>query len=792
MNHWLAFLNKPESLKEQNPDCDRQEEMRNVTGGTLTKSPENRPFRGRRSQTWIDSEVPAPTSTEKANLQGNVSSDIISKLSNRRSRRNRSESWAGSEASSPSGNISTLEKPTEGNALKSPNKFLQRGGLPTVGIGSQALSPASKPSTLGNVSPGKFTTYKVQNNTEINKFSSTPSKLPTNSHKPEIVTNDAHYVVSSRNLEENIEVAHLENVFCSSKTSEEEQSEYMKLREIRLSSSSYGGSISKENDLPNMLEELRSHNKEIKALRKRLDEKDDRIQELMELKDLNDAKLRKIEHLQKVLHDERKAASKRLHIVQDQFRKEITKLREEEISKFQNKNVSKEERNIVVGGVTRCKAFSQRNILVSELYRKQRQILSLQQENDNFSKDIKESKDSIVKIQSEVEILKSNLQLSQDENKKLKDNSSFYEKRLNDVYSYLQNLSLFEKDFGKFILEEMKYGHTPSMFQSRFTKFYPDFQDIKNFENMEQYKQLKGKVQLLEKNERIRLEKIISVFKLISERLHFMQQQHSHKIQYLQKEALTKEQQFRLEKKRWHDILNLKEENSQKLKSELSEKLILSEKIQTNAEDKLSDYMNEHKEIVEKLQNQSLVIEKLNTQIHESDTTHRKITDELAEKQSEILKLKETIRSLKEDVLQEKLNLKKLYGDSFTELNFETVGKSFPHITKEKYDSLSLDILTDLTYVQSQNLIKNLLIVLDIPLKTFLKIVPTIVIQLRCELTLLTKFANDLNLKVFGKQLDFKSRRKVAMNEFLNNHDIAEVKHPLEYDLQALFKYFFS
>ena len=60
-------------------------------------------------------------------------------------------------------------------------------------------------------------------------------------------------------------------------------------------------------------------------------------------------------------------------------------------------------------------------------------------------------------------------------------------------------------------------------------QIYPDFQDIKNLENMEQYKQLKGKIELLEKNDRIRLEKIISVFKLISERLHFMQQQHSHK-----------------------------------------------------------------------------------------------------------------------------------------------------------------------------------------------------------------------------------------------------------------------
>lgn len=67
-------------------------------------------------------------------------------------------------------------------------------------------------------------------------------------------------------------------------------------------------------------------------------------------------------------------------------------------------------------------------------------------------------------------MLKSKLQLSQDENIKLKDNSSFYEKRLNDVYSYMQNLPLFEKDFGKFILEEMKHGHAPSTFQSRFTK----------------------------------------------------------------------------------------------------------------------------------------------------------------------------------------------------------------------------------------------------------------------------------------------------------------------------------
>ncbi|KAF4004429.1 Septation initiation family protein [Saccharomyces cerevisiae] len=218
-------------------------------------------------------------------------------------------------------------------------------------------------------------------------------------------------------------------------------------------------------------------------------------------------------------------------------------------------------------------------------------------------------------------------------------------------------------------------------------------------------------------------------------------------------------------------------------------------------EEKITDFQNknaskkEKNEVTrncEKLQNQALIASRLSTQIQESENTHKKITDELAGKQSEILKLEETILSLKEDVFQEKLNLKKLYGDPSTELNFETVGKSFPHITKEKYDSLGLDILTDLTYVQSQNLIKNLLIVLDIPLKTFLKIVPTIVIQLRCELTLLTKFANDLNLKVFGKQLDFKSRRKVAMNEFLNNHDIAEVKHPLEYDLQALFKYFFS
>lgn len=211
----------------------------------------------------------------------------------------------------------------------------------------------------------------------------------------------------------------------------------MKLGEIRLSSSSYGGSISKENSLPKVLDELQSQNEEIKAPRQKLEEKDDRIQELEVLNSMNDAKLQRIEDLQKELHNERKAASKRLNIVQDRFRKEIKKIREEKITDFQNKNASKKEKNEVTSAKTKCKAFSQRNILVSELYRKQKQILNLQQENDKFLKDINESNNSIVKLRSEVEILKSNLQLSQDENKKLHDNGSFYEKRLNDVYSYM-------------------------------------------------------------------------------------------------------------------------------------------------------------------------------------------------------------------------------------------------------------------------------------------------------------------------------------------------------------------
>ncbi|CAI4057627.1 hypothetical protein N7582_000894 [Saccharomyces uvarum] len=395
-------------------------------------------------------------------------------------------------------------------------------------------------------------------------------------------------------------------------------------------------------------------------------------------------------------------------------------------------------------------------------------------------------------LQTKIESLEHQLQTCQDDNKQLKEDSSFYEKRLSNVYSYMQNLPLFGKDLGKFILEEMKTGQAPSTFQSRFTKVYPDIKDIKDPESMEQCKQLKQRIYTLEKNDRIRLEKIISLFKLTSERLHFMQQQHIQKIECLQKEASTKEQQFRLEKRRWHDVFNIKEENFQKLRNELKEKLILSEKVQRNAEDKLNDYMKEHEGIIGKLQSQSSVIEKLNTQMEELDNTNKKMTEELMKKQSEAFKFEEKIEFLKEEVLQERSSLKELYGDASTELNFETVGKSFPHITKDKYDSLGLDILMDLTYVQSQNLIKNLLIVLDIPLKTFLKAVPTIVIQLRCELALLTRFANDLNLKVFGKQIDFKSRRKIAMNEFLNNHDIAEVKHPLNYDLQALLKYFFA
>ncbi|EJS44463.1 ady3p [Saccharomyces arboricola H-6] len=789
MNHWLAFLNKPEILKEQDSSYDGQGGVRNVVNGTPAKS-QDVPSRMRRSQTWIESETPA--AIKDPYVQENSSSYGVSKLPNRHSRRNRSGSWTSSRASSPARNISTLEDVTGGIVPKSPNKFLQRGGLPTVGIGSQALSPAGKPSTLGNVSPGKFTAYKTHNNIEMNTFASTPTKISTDVHEARPISSDEVSVMNCMHLEEKIEIAHVENVFCSSKATDEEESEYIKLREIRLSSSSYSENISNEEIFPNMLGELQLKTEEIKVLQQKLDEKDSKIQELEEFRSLINTKLEKIESLQKTVRDEKKAANKRLQITQDQFRKEIVKIRAKEMEIFEYKCKSKEEGLGMEKNDTKCKTFPQRNLLISELYGKQKRILSLQKERDTVSEDLKESKESIKKLETEVGILEDKLKTCKVENKELKENSSFYEKRLNDIYSYMQNLPLFEKDLGKFILEEMKHGHAPSTFQNRFTKFYPDIKDIKHFERMEQYKQLKEKIQTMEKNDRVRLEKISSFFKLISERLHFIQQQHNEKIQCVQKEMSTKEQQFRLEKRRWHDILNLKEESFKKLKSELDEKLTLSEKIQKNAEEKLNEYINEHKEVTDKLQSQFLTVEKLNIQIEESNSKHKKITDELVGMQDEIFKYEEKIESLMEDVSQEKLNLKTLYGDPSTELNFETVGKSFPHVTKDKYDSLGLDILTDLTYVQSQNLIKNLLIVLDIPLKTFLKVVPTIVIQLRCELTLLTRFANDLNLKVFGKQIDFKSRRKIAMNEFLSNHDIAEVKHPLNYDLQALFKYFFS
>ena len=348
MNHWLAFLNKPESLKEKNFDCDQQEEMRDAVSNTSMKSPEKKPFRGRRSQAWIESEASASTTTGKFNTQDNVSSDIVSKMSSKRFGKNRSESWASSKASSPSGNVSTLEKPIEGNVVISPNKFLQRGSLPTVGIGSQALSPAGKPSTLGNVSPNKFTTYKAHNNIEVSKFSSTPTKLPTNVREPCGIPKGEQYVLNSENMDANIEVVHLENVFCSSRTSEEERSEYIKLREIRLSSSSNeGSSMSRGSNFPNMSGEVQLQNKEITALRERVNRNDDNIKELEELRRLNNTKIQKIEYLQKSLHDERKAASKRLRIAQDRFRKEITKIREEELSKLQNKNTSNEERHEV-------------------------------------------------------------------------------------------------------------------------------------------------------------------------------------------------------------------------------------------------------------------------------------------------------------------------------------------------------------------------------------------------------------------------------------------------------------
>lgn len=139
-----------------------------------------------------------------------------------------------------------------------------------------------------------------------------------------------------------------------------------------------------------------------------------------------------------------------------------------------------------------------------------------------------------------------------------------------------------------------------------------------------------------------------------------------------------------------------------------------------------------------------------------------------------------TVESLTRDMEQ-------LKGDQSTALDLENIQKKYPLFQPDTYEYLGLERVNHLTMVRMQNIIKDILILLDLPLDLLPKRIPFICITLKYERNLYAYFVNRLYYQLYNTTIDLRQFTQEANRQYHLDHNMDTIKHPLEECLNNLY-----
>ncbi|SCV00049.1 LAME_0G07206g1_1 [Lachancea meyersii CBS 8951] len=167
----------------------------------------------------------------------------------------------------------------------------------------------------------------------------------------------------------------------------------------------------------------------------------------------------------------------------------------------------------------------------------------------------------------------------------------------------------------------------------------------------------------------------------------------------------------------------------------------------------------------------------------------------LKEKESSVAQLSENLdqerakQAASLDELQQlRKDLTKAKGNPARAINFQTASQARPHLNRKLYDSLMVDNVNDMDVVDLQNVVKNLILLLEIPLSKITKKMPLVAIYLRYEKSICLHFANKLHHLIFRETIDIKRFTNIVYGQYIEHHDICHLDHPLEACLDNLYK----
>ncbi|CUS22449.1 LAQU0S05e05600g1_1 [Lachancea quebecensis] len=354
--------------------------------------------------------------------------------------------------------------------------------------------------------------------------------------------------------------------------------------------------------------------------------------------------------------------------------------------------------------------------------------------------------------------------------------------------NYLKSVSLFQKQAGDLIVEQYQLNKYVTQMDAAFQERNPD---VLGFFTQDQLRTTESSAIRLEAldNELHKLEDSIKnewtvkvqhlEEKLVNQELKegtiAKQLEESNlKVEELNStvDALAAEKRGLLhEKEKSMEVQQRLNDQVNSLKAELVDGehrafVTLSSRIESLGEERL-DLQQNLRTLDSKLRSTETLLEEANTLLSQERSDYAASQDEAAQLRKDLAKLK---------------------GKASRKITFQMASQSRPHLSRKAYDSLMVDAVNDMDMVELQNIIKNIILLLEIPLSKITKKMPLVGIYLRYEKNICLHFANKIHYMMFRETIDIKRYTNIAYGQYLDHHDICHLDHPLESCLDNLYK----
>lgn len=160
----------------------------------------------------------------------------------------------------------------------------------------------------------------------------------------------------------------------------------------------------------------------------------------------------------------------------------------------------------------------------------------------------------------------------------------------------------------------------------------------------------------------------------------------------------------------------------------------------------------------------------------------------LESKETELAQLQPLYAQQKAELDQLTIDLKRLEGDQSRRITYEVARQSRPDIDRALYDKLMISKVDSIDRVELQNIVKNLILLLEIPFNKLTKKGPLVAIYLKYERPIFSYFANRLHFELFNEAIDMRRFTNEAYDQYTDTHNMNTIKHPLESCLENLYQ----